>query len=289
MKTYLQKAITILAILFLLTISGIFVLGILNQTLVSKVWGTVEETRQYTDQKTGETVITTNRTVWDLANLLLVPLVISVGGYLLNQTQQIQNLKFNELQNENQRKIALDRDQEQTLQNYLDKMSELLLEKKLSVTKDKVVLNLARSRTLTILRSLNNRYLDIEGRGRNRRKGSLARFLYEMNLINGKRSVISLRRANLSYAFMHSDEFSKANFEYAYLDGADLRNSNLRGAFLTKADLPSVRLNGAHLEGANLTKANLKKANLEGAYLDGAILDGADFEGAIMPDGSIHE
>jgi len=284
-----QRILLSIAIIFLAIIAGIFVFGIINQQAVSEVWGTIEKTTQYTNVNTGKIVTKTYRTVWDLVDLLLIPLVIAVGGYFFNQAQQKREQEFAEAQNENQRRIGLDRDQEQALQNYLDKMGELLLEKNLNTTKNKVVLNLARSRTLTILRSLNNQYLDIEGRGRNRRKGSLARFLYEMKLIIGKKPIISLRKANLEFAYMHSGEFVRVNFEDVYLKDADLRKANLQEAILINAYLPGARLNNANLSKANLTNANLQKANLQGAKLDDAILENVDFREAIMPDGSTHE
>jgi uncharacterized protein YjbI with pentapeptide repeats len=287
MKKYPSRVSTIFVALFLLTV-GIVIFGIFSPSSLPDAVGIIEKSSQTTNQTTGRTVTIAKRTLWDLGNLLLVPIVISVGGFLLNQAQQKREQEFAESQNENQRRIGLDRDQEQTLQNYLDKMGELLLERKLSTTKNKVVLNLARSRTLTVLRSLNNPYLDIKEAGENRRKGSLARFLYEMNLINGKKPIISLRKANLSYAYMHSGELAGANFEGTYLSEADLRNADLRDAYLTDCYLRGARLNDAHLEGANLTKADLKRANLEGAHLDGAILDNAELQGAIMPDGSVH-
>jgi uncharacterized protein YjbI with pentapeptide repeats len=288
MSKGVRRTLLSVAIIFLAIIAGIFVIGIINQQAVSEVWGTLEKTTQYTNANTGKIVTKTYRTVWDLVDLLLIPLVIAVGGYFFNQAQQIREQEFAEAQNENQRRIGLDRDQEQALQNYLDKMGELLLEKKLNTTKDKVVLNLARSRTLTILRSLNNQYLDIDGRGKNRRKGSLARFLYEMNLITGKKPIISLYKANLEYAYMHGGEFVGVNFTNTYLKEADLRKSNLEKALLVNAYLPGARLNDANLKNVNLTGANLQGANLTGAVLDGAILDSADMKDTIMPDGSIH-
>jgi hypothetical protein len=279
-------AFTVVVALTLLVIVIFFVYGILNEGLLPTWLGT----NKVID---ANKIISPPKTLWDLVNLLLIPIVLTIGGYLFNQSQQKRDQEFAEAQNENQRRIGLDRDQEQALQNYLDKMSELLLEKKLGTTKDKVILNLARSRTLTILRSLNNQYLDIAGRGRNRRKGSLARFLYEMNLITGKKPIISLSRANLEFAYMNGDDFFQVNFKDAYLKEADLRNANLQEAILVNAYLPNARLKEANLikadlTKANLTKANLQKANLIGATLDGAIFDGADLQDAIMPDGTVH-
>lgn len=281
----ITRIITILfpvaLVLTLLAVVSIFVYGILNEGVLANWWGT----NKIVD---ANKIISPPKTLWDLVNLLLIPVVLTIGGYLFNQAQKNRELAFTESQNENQRKIALDRDQEQTLQNYLDKMGELLLEKQLNATTDKVVLSLARSRTLTTLRSLSNPYLDIDGGGRNRRKGSLARFLYEMNLIAGANPVISLRKANFEYAYMHGGEFFQVNFKDAYLKDADLQRANLQESVLINAYLPDARLNDADLSKANLTNANLQNAVLLGAKLDGAILDGADLTGAIMPDGKIH-
>ena len=131
----------------LLALLVIFICGIMKDKAIPDWWGTNEITNKVANN-VNEEVISPRKTIWDLVNLLLVPLVIAVGGYLFNQAQQARNLEFSEAQNENDRWISLDRDQEEVFQNYLDKMGELLLEKNLNTTKDKVVLNLARSRTL---------------------------------------------------------------------------------------------------------------------------------------------
>jgi uncharacterized protein YjbI with pentapeptide repeats len=291
MRKSLGKALPILITVSLFVLFALLVYGVLNENALPTYWGVNSFSKQVIDQNgkvATRELVSPAKTVWDLVDLLLIPFVLAAGGYLFNHSQQKREQEFSEAQNENQRRIGLDRDQEAALQNYLDKMGELLLEKKLNTTKDEVVLNLARSRTLTILRSLNNQYLDIDGRGRNRRKGSLARFLYEMDLIAGENPVINLRKANLEYAYMHGGEFIRANFSGVYLKEADLRNSDLRAALLIDTYLSGARLNDANLRSANLTRANLRKANLAGANLVEAILDEADLEGAIMPDGTVH-
>jgi uncharacterized protein YjbI with pentapeptide repeats len=277
MKKNIFSLQTFIAIAFF-TLLFVLAYGILNEN-VPDWWGTNEIVHTTAD-KENEDFIAPGKTLWDLVDLLLVPFVIALGGYLFNQAQQARNLEFTETQNENQRKISLDQNQEQILQKYLDEMKYLLLEKKLATTKDKTVRKLARSYTLTALRSLNNPYLDVAGRGRNRRKGSLVRFLYEMDLISGVNPVLSLNKANLEFAYMRKGDLSQANFNGAYLKGADLRKAILQEATLIDAYLPEARLNEA-----NLSKADFQKANFLGANLDDAILDGANFEGAIMPDG----
>jgi uncharacterized protein YjbI with pentapeptide repeats len=308
MRTFIKKIPHWLFIgiigLSLLLILGLFLYGIFNQAGLPDWVGTNPvEKRTGTDE-----LIVQPKTLWDLVDLLLVPFVLAGGGYLFNHAQQKRDQAFAEAQNTIQQKIALDRAQEQELQNYMSVMSDLIINRELLRTDDEVILNLARSRTLTILRSLNNPYLDIKGKGKNRRKASLARFLYEMGVISGGDPVISLRKANLEYAYMHGGEFKKANFAGTYMKQADLRNSVLRkarmenvhlqdarlnNADLTKADLRGAKLQNADLSGAILTNATLTGANLSGAILRGADLTGVIkdsstiFAGALMPDESI--
>ena len=82
------------------------------------------------------------KTLWDWLQLLIIPAVLAVGGYLFNlansrterqiakdryqQDQQIAKQRY-----EQDQQIALDKQHEDLLQTYLDRISELLLDKKL--------------------------------------------------------------------------------------------------------------------------------------------------------------
>jgi hypothetical protein len=133
--------------------------------------------------------------LWRWLELLIIPLVLALGA-----------LWFNNQSRRSEQAIAQDRVQEEALQRYLDRMQELILDKGLRTSeKDAEIRAVSRARTLTILRSLNGD-----------RKGPVARFLYESNLIgnvvrkeSGERRVIEaiidlqtadLRGANLSRA-----------------------------------------------------------------------------------------
>ena len=129
---------------------------------------------------------------------------------------------------ENQRETAL--------QAYIDKMSELLLHEKLrDSADDDEVRNIARVRTLTVLRGLDPI-----------RKVSVLQFLYESSLINKDKCVISLHGANLSNVDLRivdliNANLSKANFYQANLIGANLDSANLNkptSAMPTSAVLP---------------------------------------------------
>ncbi len=195
------------------------------------------------------------------------------------------------------REIAADTQQEFALQSYIDKMSELLLDRHLGELKPEYeeVRNIARVRTLTVLPQLNPQ-----------RKRSIIRFLQESGLINNDNTIVKLTYADLTEADLYSAYLAKTNLIHTYLERADLENAglieaNLSQAKLVKANLTKADLSKANLTGTNLSNADLTGANLSGANLSEANLEGVngitveEFEqqakslkGAAMPDGSIH-
>ena len=240
------------------------------------------------------------KTLWDWLQLLIIPLVLAIGGYLFNLTVSRNEQKSTQLRDQTEREIASDNQREAALQTYIDRMSELLLDKKLreSAENDEVR-NIARVRTLTILSSLD----DV-------RKRNVLQFLHESGLIQKGKYIIDLNGADLREADLGgAAPLSSVGLDLSHLEGADLHEAHLRGADLRGADLGRANLEGAqlglaHLEGAWLRSANLRGADLEGAFLDKAHLRKADLteakvtmaqldkadslQGAIMPDGSTH-
>jgi hypothetical protein len=186
------------------------------------------------------------KTLWDWLSLLIIPLVLAVGGYWFNHSENSRSRKMADKRadtdqkiaderRETDQKIAEQRRHEDALQTYLDKIGELLLHKDNPLRESKVgdkVRTLARARTLALLAGwLSERDDD--------RKRSVLQFLYESDLIGKDRSVL------------------------------DLRDANLFGAFLNYINLSAADLSGAWLGDAKLYKANLREANLRGAFLKG--------------------
>lgn len=167
-----------------------------------------------------------------------------------------------------------DNQRETVLQAYIDKMSELLLEKHLRESQpEDEVRKIARLRTITILFQLDAR-----------RIGLVFAFLSEAGLMSTipNSSIISLRGANLSKI-----DWSQFDLSQAQLAGANLSGANLVEANLVEAQLNGTQLNGADLRGADLSGADLtgidtlyEPAQLNGADLRGADLSGADLRGA---------
>ena len=104
------------------------------------------------------------KTLWDWMQLLFIPVVLAVAGFWFNHRER----KAAELRDENERKnadrhnqtereIAQDNQHEAVLQEYIDKMSELLLHEKLRESQPgDEVRTIARVRTLSVLSRLNS-------------------------------------------------------------------------------------------------------------------------------------
>jgi uncharacterized protein YjbI with pentapeptide repeats len=249
---------------------------------------------------------------WDWLELLIIPIVLGAGALWFNQRAR----KGEQEQRQNELKIANDQRHEDTLQRYLDRMSELVLDKYLRESKrDDAVRAMARARTLTVLRSLDGN-----------RKGQVVRFLHEADLIgkvaiekSEERHVIEaiidlggadlrgailsvailsgaiLRDANLRDANLRFANLSNANLTEANLSYAILNEANLSGAALIRADLSGAALSGASLRDADLSYANLSGANLRDADLSDALLSrrqlaqAVSLVGATLPDGRVIE
>lgn len=196
------------------------------------------------------------RTFWDWLQLLIVPIVLAVGGYLFTRSE-----------NRATRTAAEQRAQDEALQAYLDQMAQMLLDKDRPLRRSKEGDEeriLARARTLTVLRRLDGE-----------RKGRILQFLHESRLIIKDHSVLPLWRADLSraelrYADLHQANLSEVDLSGADLSGArltntDLRSANIRYATLTYADLSNADLRAAHLQNTNLSYADLSNADISNA------------------------
>jgi len=200
------------------------------------------------------------KTLWDWLQLLIIPVILVIAGFWLNQIQKGREQRITQQQADLEHKLTRDNQQETSLQAYIDKMSELLLKENLRESKpEDEVRKIARVRTLSVLSRLDPI-----------RKRNVLQFLYESDLIKVNKSIIDLSGADLSGADLNG----------ATLLGANLRNVNLYGANLRSAKLYDAALDGADLRFVDLTNAIIA----EGQWKEAKSL-----EGAIMPDGSPFE
>jgi uncharacterized protein YjbI with pentapeptide repeats len=213
------------------------------------------------------------KTLWDWLDLLIIPVTIGIIGWL-----------FSKIEKEKSKKREEERSQNETLESFLQTMTNLIIEHKLQNTPTSQTLAIARARINIAINNLNGE-----------RKGQVLQFLYESDLINiipklsllganfqnavldeivlGKSEIkgvyfnkSSIQNANLNGAIFTGCDFSEVNFSNSLVKNVDLSYANL-----TKAKLINLDLTTVNFEGANLTKANLKESKILKKQLEGII------------------
>ncbi len=205
----------------------------------------------------------TFKTLWDWMELLIVPAALGLAVLWLNKR----------LTDSDRRQVA-DKSEEEALQAYLDRMTELLLERNLREARPHSDLQaIAEARTKTTLRRLNPR-----------RKGVLIEFLSATRLIDVKQGesegLIRLAGVDLSGMELEDGWLLGADLGETMLRRARLGRTVFRGAVLFGADLSGADLSSCNLQLSRLDNAKLVGANLPGAHLQDARLELADFTGA---------
>jgi uncharacterized protein YjbI with pentapeptide repeats len=220
------------------------------------------------------------KTLWDWLQLLIVPLALAVVALVFQLANTRTERQIAKQHYEQDQQISLDKQHEDLLQAYLDRMSELLLKEKLRSSEvDAEARNVARVRTTTVLCQLDAR-----------RVSYIFAFLREAGLMltqtNG--SVVSLSKAELHGVNWSQAELNGANLSGANLDGANLSEAYLYKANLYKANLRLANLRLAKLAEANLSETILRGINLSGAWLRKANLSGADLSWASPTEANVY-
>ncbi len=174
---------------------------------------------------------------WEWVGVLIIPVVLAAGAALLTNAQAQREITATHL-----------RAQDEALQQYLDHVSNLLVDHKLQgVSPDSDVYKLvAQARTLALLLKLD----------RDRKRQPL-KLIAQLELINRHNPLLSLKNAGLDNADLHEVTLLNVSLKEADLRLADLTGANLWGSDLTWADL-----RGADLRRAVLTDVCLAHANL---------------------------
>ena len=254
------------------------------------------------------------KTLWDVLDLLIIPIVISIGGLLFNRAEKNRETRNQEQRHKTDLEIAENRrkqdqeniaDQQRSsmLQRYLDDIAILLLKENLNkdLNLESPVIQIARVKTLTTLRVLENDIKRMDIIFQFLRDSGLAEYLFldatigkinlkGVNLDNVVFEKSDLREANLCNSSFYSanctnTDFSNALlhncwFYHAKLNEADFYKAELIGSRFLNADLEKAKLIGANLTRVDFGNANLKGASLVQAKLNDAKLSGADFTGA---------
>jgi uncharacterized protein YjbI with pentapeptide repeats len=204
-------------------------------------------------------------TLWAWVKLLIVPIVLAVGGYLLTERQRTLDREIATKQTDTDRYIATERRQDDTLQAYLDQIGQLLLYKDKPLRQSEEgdeVRTLARVRTLTVLPRLDGE-----------RKGTVLEFLHRSDLITKDRVIVDLHGADLRginrAVSLQGVSLQGANLSNCRLTGSSIRYSDLRNANLVNTDLSAANLFGTDFRAANLTATIFSRAELYDADFRG--------------------
>jgi uncharacterized protein YjbI with pentapeptide repeats len=206
------------------------------------------------------------KSLWDLLDLLIVPLALVIIGFVFTAQQQARQTQIENQRAEAQQKLAEQRAQDEALQAYLDQMNNLMLEKDLLGSEEgDTVFTLAKARTTTGITQFDGEH-----------NQAVTRFLSDSGLL---RDPALLAKADLQEAKLHKAVLENANLADTNLKGANLTEAVLIEADFsaeeTRADLNEADLSRATLLGANLSECVLKEATLTEAALQSAILRGA--------------
>jgi hypothetical protein len=181
------------------------------------------------------------KTLWDWLDLLIVPIVLAIGGYLFTRSE-----------NRSTQAAAERRALDDILQAYLDGMAQLLTDKERPLHQAQRGDNLstvARARTLTVLSRLDGY-----------RKRNVLEFLYESDLIDQEQALLDESNRiekHHNIIRLHQADLIEARLAAVNLSGALLREAVLIGADLRRADLSGADLSWTVLRGAVLIRADL--------------------------------
>jgi uncharacterized protein YjbI with pentapeptide repeats len=213
------------------------------------------------------------KTIWDLAQLVIVPLSLALIAYMFSNKQRLedreiaraqreQDLRIADERRRNDSEIALNREREDALQAYLSAMTALLLDHDMN---DQKVAVIAQARTLTLLPRMDGN-----------RKATVLRFLAGANLISAEKPVLSLNGADFSAMqagplSLWGVSLNGANLRDCKLARSSIRNSDLRWAILVDTDLTDADLFGsdfgcASLAGTDFSQAILLKADFSKGF-----------------------
>src|SRR5215212_1786080 len=172
------------------------------------------------------------RTFWDWLELLIVPVVLALGGYLFTRAENRRAQRLANQREQTDRQIEEQRAQETALQAYLEQITELVREGLRDEKPLSPLRLLTRGRTLSLFWQL-----DLN------RKRALLQILHEAGLIkNEENPIVGLSGADLRGAYLR-----ELNLNEAKLDGADLKGAALTGADLSNAILRNARVTNVQL------------------------------------------
>jgi hypothetical protein len=200
-----------------------------------------------------------SKTLWDWLQLLIVPVVLALAAFALNDAQTRREQRTEQARDDRARAVAADGRRQDTLDDYLQRMSELVLVHEPADSRPgSRPFALARTLTITVLGQLDPT-----------RKRIVVQFLAETNLIRSARNSRGDRSRLLARADLRGANLQELDLSSMSLTYADLRHADLNRATLGRTNFDGARLNHATLQGAFIEDAHFYLADLRHADLTG--------------------
>jgi uncharacterized protein YjbI with pentapeptide repeats len=257
-----------------------------DSTISRSIEKTIQSGKVTNTKETTTTQFQSGKTLWDWLGLFATLAIPVVLFQFQRREQQRAALQAEAEKERVEQKAELEREiaainlREEALQEYIYRISDLLLDKELKTLKAndpkrEIALDIAQAITLSVLRRLDKD---------EKRKESIMRFLSDTELVKDLNlSSIDLSKTDLRGINMNSVKLEYANLNDANLTDTELSNTNLQGA-----NLSGTKLSGANLSNAHLIHANLSNAELIGAELDSANLFCADLSDANIENANLN-
>lgn len=264
---------------FLLLISAISVLSQFNwsgfgedSNKSKSIETTIKDGKIISIKKTETEHFQIGKKLWDwlgLAGNLAIPIVL-FQFQASEQRQAEERAKVEKEQAEERAKVEKDIAEanlrEEAFQAYIDRMAAILINNKSRSElfsgvngkdyEDNSVRDIARIRTVTILRRLEN---DIN------RQNRILHFLHDAELLQFLLKNANLSGINLSGVNFSGVNLKDVNFTNANLCGANFSESNLNGANFTNANLCGANLEKAHIQDTKFINSDLSNTRLVNA------------------------
>jgi uncharacterized protein YjbI with pentapeptide repeats len=223
--------------------------------------------------KRNEEYVVARKTLWDWLQLLLVPLALAVGLFVLNEYQSSRDQA--RLAAEARRELDRDREnqQQQLMGDYLSSMSSLFLRGLGELDRSERLTDAARSVTFGVLPRLDPA-----------RKRQVFFFLRDAGLMRPVQVLTATRwwleGADFSNADMTGVDLYQGVLTGLNFSGANFAGADLRDAFLSELDLSEADFSGALLRWAEVYESDFSGATFAGATFEAATIGRSTFQNA---------
>lgn len=189
-----------------------------------------------------------NKTSWDWMDLIIAPLLIAFIVGIIEISNSYRERRLASRINNSQENLSKQIKYQDTLEKYLEKMTDLMVEHQLLKTNKPEILSVAQGWTFTALTGLDSPS-----------KKFVLRFLYESKLIGypNVEKKCTTRIIKLNRADLKNIDIADLGWQCVNLQGADLRNADLNDTNLDNSDLSYADLSNANLNNATIDKAFL--------------------------------